>query len=158
MNKVILIGRLTRDPEVRYTQTGKSVASFTLAVDRNFSRQSQDGQTADFIPIVAWERRAEFAKNYLTKGRQILVEGRMQVRSFEGRDGSKRYTTEVIVENFEFVGSKSQAQQGGGGGNYYSAPPAPSTSPAPSASAQSSPSTSTPEAFGPSIPEEDIPF
>ena len=96
MNKVILAGRLTRDPEVRYTQSGKAVASFTLAVDRRFGRRNAEanGQpTADFIPIVVWERLAEVCGNNLIKGSQVLVEGRMQVRSYDAQDGSKRYVT-----------------------------------------------------------------
>ena len=95
MNKVILAGRLTRDPEVRYTQSGKAVASFTLAVDRRFGRRNAEanGQpTADFIPIVVWERLAEVCGNNLIKGSQVLVEGRMQVRSYDAQDGSKRFT------------------------------------------------------------------
>ena len=91
MNKVILAGRLARDPEVRYTQSGKAVATLTLAVSRRFSRNASDQQpTADFIPIVAWEKLAEICGNNLIKGSQILVEGRLQLRSYDAQDGSKR--------------------------------------------------------------------
>ncbi len=101
MNKVILVGRLAQDPEVRYTQSGKAVASFNLAVNRYGQKDS-----ADFIPIVAWEKLAEVIGNNLKKGGQVLVEGRMQVRSYETQDGQKRRVTEVIVQNVEFLGSK----------------------------------------------------
>jgi len=101
MNKVILVGRLAQDPEVRYTQSGKAVASFNLAVNRYGQKDS-----ADFIPIVAWEKLAEVIGNNLKKGGQVLVEGRMQVRSYETQEGQKRRVTEVIVQNVEFLGSK----------------------------------------------------
>ena len=101
MNKVILVGRLAQDPEVRYTQSGKAVASFNLAVNRYGQKDS-----ADFIPIVAWEKLAEVIGNNLKKGSQVLVEGRMQVRSYETQEGQKRRVTEVIVQNIEFLGSK----------------------------------------------------
>ena len=106
MNKVILVGRLTRDPEVRYTQSGKAVASFSLAVSRRFSRSSDQQNTADFIPIVAWEKLAEICGNNLIKGSQVLVEGRMQVRNYDAQDGSKRYVTEVVAQDIEFMGRK----------------------------------------------------
>ena len=101
MNKVILVGRLAQDPEVRNTQSGKAVASFNLAVNRYGQIDS-----ADFIPIVAWEKLAEVIGNNLKKGSQVLVEGRMQVRSYETQEGQKRRVTEVIVQNVEFLGSK----------------------------------------------------
>lgn len=114
MNKVILAGRLARDPEVRYTQSGKAVASFALAVNRRFSRNGGDGQqTADFIPIVAWEKLAEICGNNLTKGSQILVEGRLQIRSYETQDGQKRRVSEVVAQSIEFLGSKRAAAEGG---------------------------------------------
>ncbi len=106
MNKVILAGRLVRDPEVRYTQTGKAVASFTLAVNRRFSRNADPQNNADFIPIVVWDKLAEICGNNLVKGSQVLIEGRMQVRSYDAQDGSKRYVTEVIAQDIEFMGSR----------------------------------------------------
>lgn len=106
MNKVILAGRLARDPEVRYTQTGKAVATFSLAVNRRFSRSADGQNTADFIPIVVWDKLAEICGNYLVKGSQALVEGRIQVRSYDAQDGSKRYVTEVIAQDVEFMGSR----------------------------------------------------
>lgn len=107
MNKVILSGRLVRDPELRYTQTGKAVANFTLAVNRRFSHNQE--QTADFIPIVVWDKLAEVCSKHLFKGSQVLIEGRMQVRNYEAQDGSKRYVTEVIAQELEFMGSKPTA-------------------------------------------------
>ena len=104
MNKVILSGRLVRDPELRYTQTGKAVANFTLAVNRRFSHNQE--QTADFIPIVVWDKLAEVCSKHLFKGSQVLIEGRMQVRNYEAQDGSKRYVTEVIAQELEFMGTK----------------------------------------------------
>lgn len=106
MNKVVLIGRLARDPEVRYTQSGKAVTSFTLAVDRRVRKDVDAQQTADFIPVVAWDKLAEACGNYLNKGERAAVEGRIQVRNYEAQDGSKRYVTEVIAENVEFLGTK----------------------------------------------------
>ena len=120
MNKSILIGRLTKDPEVRYTQSGTAVCTFTLAVDRRFAhKDANDGQpTADFIPIVAWRKLAEIIGNNLAKGRRISVEGRIQVRSYDAQDGSKRYVTEIVADEVEFLDSRSQAgAQSATGGN-----------------------------------------
>lgn len=111
MNKVILVGRLTKDPEVRYTQTGKVVATFTLAVDR-FTGQGQ--KEADFIPVVVWGKVAEVCGNNLTKGQKVLVDGRLQVRSYDDKQGQKRWVTEVIAQTVEFLEWRSP-QQGGGG-------------------------------------------
>ena len=119
MNKVILMGRLAKDVELRYTQTGKAVATFTLAVDRKKGENAPaNAPTADFIPCVAWDKLAEIAGNYLAKGRQVLVEGHIQVRSYKAKDGSNRYTTEVILEKMEFVGSKSDNENNANNGNY----------------------------------------
>lgn len=105
MNKIILMGRLVRDPEVRYTQTGKVVCQFTIAVDRPFS--NQEGQReADFIPIIVWGKQAELCGNGLTKGQRVLVDGRLQIRSYDAKDGSKRWVTEVIANSFEFIERK----------------------------------------------------
>lgn len=106
MNKWIGKGRLARDPEVRYTQSGKAVASFTIACNRQVKKGSNGKQTADFISCVAWEGIAQTVSNYLMKGREVLVEGRLQTRSYEAKDGSKRYVTEVIVSNLEFCGKR----------------------------------------------------
>lgn len=107
MNKVILIGRLVADPEVTNTQTGKAVARYRLAVDRQRKKDGQ--QEADFISCVAWDKGADFASRYLHKGTKIAVEGRIQTGSYE-KDGVKHYTTDVIVERHEFCESKSAAQ------------------------------------------------
>ena len=126
MNKVILMGRLTRDPEVRYTQGDNSmaIARYTLAVDRRFSRGgNNDGNNADFIPCVVFGRPAEFTERYLRKGTKIAITGRIQTGSYTNRDGVKVYTTEVVVEDQEFAESKNAASGGGnygGNGNYGS--------------------------------------
>lgn len=102
MNKIILIGRLTKDPDLRYTQNGKAVCNFTLAVDRPYTNQEE--KEADFINIVAWNKSGENAAKYLTKGRQAAVEGRLQIRSYDGDDGKKRWVTEVVADKVEFLG------------------------------------------------------
>lgn len=111
MNKIFLIGRLTKDPELRYTQSGAAVCSFTLAVDRPFTSQSGERET-DFINIVVWRKAAENCAKYLSKGRQAAVEGRLQIRSYDGNDGQRRWMTEVVADNVEFLGS-GQGQNGG---------------------------------------------
>ena len=108
MNKVVLIGRLTRDPELRYTGSNVAVATFTLAVNRNFSNQ-QGEREADFINIVVWRKQAENVKNYLSQGSQVAVEGRIQTRSYDDQNGQKRYVTEVVADNVEFLGSKNSS-------------------------------------------------
>ena len=112
MNKVILVGRLTRDPEVKNTTTGKAVATFTLAVDRRF--KNKDGQKeADFVPIVVWGKQAEFAGQYLSKGSQIGVSGRLQVRSYDAQDGQRRYVTEVVADEINFLSSSRKDSNAG---------------------------------------------
>ena len=119
MNKVILVGRLTRDPEVRYSQgeNATAVARYTLAVDRRMSRSNQsDGQqTADFIQCVAFGRSGEFAEKYLHKGTKIIVTGRIQTGSYTNKDGQRVYTTDVVVEDQEFAESKNASSGNGGG-------------------------------------------
>ena len=114
MNKVILMGRLTRDPEVRYSQGESSlaIARYTLAVDRRFNRNNQDGQTADFINCVAFGKAGEFAEKYLKKGTKMAVTGRIQTGSYTNKDGQKVYTTDVVCESVEFAESKN-SQSGG---------------------------------------------
>lgn len=119
MNIVILKGRLSKDVEIRHTQSGKAVASFTIAVDRPNARKAQQGQqTADFINCVAWEHTAEFLGKYFAKGSPILAEGRLQVRKYQDKNGQNRYATEVIAHEVEFAGSKAGGQQAQHGGNY----------------------------------------
>lgn len=107
MNKAILVGRLVRDPELRQTQSGTSVASFTVACDRRYARKGEERQ-ADFINCVAWGAAADFVCNYFEKGMRIALDGRIQVRSYDDQSGNKRYVTEVIAENVEFAQSKNE--------------------------------------------------
>ncbi len=120
LNRIVLIGRLTRDPELRFTPNGKAVCSFTLAVDRPFA--NQDGnREADFINIVVWNKQGENCAQYLAKGRLAAVDGRLQIRSYDGNDGQRRYVTEVIADAVRFLSPK----EGGGmpaGGGYGSVP------------------------------------
>lgn len=134
MNKVILMGRLTKDPDVRYTQTGKVVCQFTLAVDRPFT--NQEGQReADFITVVVWGKIAELCGNSLAKGHKALIDGRLQIRNYDAKDGTKRWVTEIIAHSVEFIEKKKSAAIGSEpiGGNL--------------------------EEFGPAVPfDEEIPF
>ena len=117
MNKVILMGRLTRDPEVRYSQgeNALAIARYTLAVDRRFNRNNSDEQTADFINCVAFGRAGEFAEKYFRKGTKVAVTGRIQTGSYTNKDGVRGYTTEVVVEEQEFAESKASASNNEGG-------------------------------------------
>ncbi|MHB1455787.1 MAG: single-stranded DNA-binding protein [Armatimonadota bacterium] len=99
VNRVVLVGRLTADPELKYTPSGKAVASFTVAVDRR--QNSQGEKETDFIPIVAWQKSAEFASNYLSKGRLVAIDGRLQIRSWVAQDGTRRKTAEVVAESVQ---------------------------------------------------------
>lgn len=151
MNKIILLGRLTRDPEVRYTSTGKVVCQFTLAVDRPFA--NQEGQReADFIPVVIWGKQGETCGNYLTKGQRALVEGRLQIRSYDAKDGSKRWVTEVIADRFEFIESRKDSA----GAQHAAANHAPAQA---APRQQAAPAGGNMESFGSSVPfDEEIPF
>ena len=120
MNKVFLIGRLTRDPELRYTSSNIATASFSIAVDRNFTNQNGERE-ADFINIVVWRKQAENVKNYLTKGSQVAIDGRIQTRSYDGQDGQKRYVTEVVADNVQFLGTRA-SNTGSGDNSSYSQP------------------------------------
>lgn len=109
MNRVVLVGRLTRDPDLRYTPTGVAVANFTLAINRPFT--NQDGnREADFINCVVWRRPAENLANYMKKGNQVGVDGRLQSRSYEGQDGKTVYVTEVVADSVQFLESKGASQ------------------------------------------------
>ena len=105
MNKVILMGRLTRDPEVRYTQSNTAVASFSIAVNRRFVKQGEE-RKADFINIVAWNQTAEFVSKYFKKGQQVGIIGRIQTRNYDDADGKKVYVTEVVAEEVYFADSR----------------------------------------------------
>lgn len=122
MNKVILIGRLTRDPDVRYSQGANStaVARYTLAVDRRFKRENE--QSADFINCVAFGKSAEFAEKYYRKGTKILISGRIQTGSYTNRDGAKVYTTDIVVEEQEFAESKATSESHSPSGGYQTSP------------------------------------
>ncbi len=108
LNRIILIGRLTRDPELRYVPSGQPVASFTLAVDRPFVNQQGERGT-DFIDIVAWRKLAEQVTQHLSKGRLVAVEGRLQIRSYETQDGQKRKVAEVVADAVRFLDRKGAA-------------------------------------------------
>lgn len=139
MNKVVLMGRLTKDPDVRYTQTGKVVCQFTLAVDRPFANQDRQKE-ADFIQVVVWGKIAELCGNSLTKGQRVLIDGRLQIRSYDAKDGGKRWVTEIIAQSVEFIERKTADSNSQG----HSSNPAPK---------------SEMEAFGPAVPfDEEIPF
>ena len=138
LNHIVLMGRLTRDPELRRTGSGVAVASFTLAVDRDYAAQGAEKET-DFVDIVAWRSTAEFVSKYFTKGRMAVVSGRLQIRNWQDKEGNKRRSAEVVADNVYFGDSKRDNDGGnssysgnayGGnsyGGNAYSAPaPAPS--------------------------------
>ncbi len=131
LNKIFIMGRLTRDPELRRTQTGTPVASFSLAVDRDFRDKSTGERATDFIDVVAWRQTAEFVSRYFAKGRMAVVEGRLQIRDWTDKEGNKRRSAEVVADQIYFGDSKRDGDGGGystgyhqGGG--YSAPAAPS--------------------------------
>ena len=138
LNRIVLMGRLTRDPELRHTQTGTAVASFSLAVDRDFKDRNTGEKATDFIDIVAWRQTAEFVSRYFTKGRMAVVEGRLQIRDWTDKEGGKRRSAEVIADQVYFGDSKRDSDGGGysnagyaSGGGYsggYAAPSAPAPS------------------------------
>ena len=123
MNRVELVGRLTRDPELRHTPNGAATCNLTVAIDR---MPDQNGnRQADFIPVVTWNRQAENVAKYLTKGRLVAVEGRIQTRNYEDKDGKRVYVTEVVASNVQFLESKNSSSNSGGQGfdnNSYSQP------------------------------------
>ena len=118
LNRIVLVGRLTRDPELRHTGNGTAVASFSLAVDRDFKSQGGEKET-DFVDIVAWRSTADFVSKYFTKGRMAVVEGRLQIRDWKDKDGSNRRSAEVVAEHVYFGDSKQRAES-----DTASAPPA----------------------------------
>lgn len=126
-NKVILIGRLTADPELKTTPNGVPVTSFSIAVGRRFAKET-DEVKADFINIVCWRKSAEFVSKYFNKGKAILVEGQLQSRSYTANDGSRRYVTEVVAENVSFVESAGTSRERTEG-TYYGGEPVPSGQP-----------------------------
>lgn len=140
LNKVMLIGNLGRDPEVRSTPSGQAVASFTLATTRRWrDKNGQKQEQTEWHNIVVWGKQAEIAGQYLTKGKQVYIEGRLQTRSWDDRQtGEKKYRTEIVADNFQMLGQRGgdfEGGQGGGRGDYggasssYSSPPSPSSGP-----------------------------
>ena len=111
MNKVILIGRLTRDPELKTTTTGVSVTTFSIAVERNYVNEETGQRDADFINCLSWRKQAENIARYCSKGSQIALEGRLQVRSYDDRDGNRRFVTEVVADNVTFLTPKKKEEQ-----------------------------------------------
>ena len=119
LNHIVIMGRLTRDPELRRTGSGIAVASFSVAVDRDFGGRDGGEKETDFIDCVAWRQTGEFVSKYFTKGRMIVVSGRLQIRSWTDKDGNKRRTAEVVADNCYFGDSKRDDQGGSYGGNTY---------------------------------------
>ena len=147
LNRIVLIGRLTRDPELRFTQSGIAVCTFTLAVDRNFKSASGERET-DFIDIVVWRQQGENCANYLSKGKLAAVDGQLRTRSYETQDGQKRKAYEVVADNVRFLSPK---EGGAAGGAPYGTTPY-----------GSAPAASEPSPFGGSgdtmMGDEDLPF
>ncbi len=146
INKAILMGRLTRDPELRHTGSGTPVCSFSIAIDNGYG----ENRSTDFINCVAWNKTAEFVEKYFTKGRMIIVVGRIQTRTWEGQDGKKNYATEVVASEVSFGESKRSAEDGG-----YSAPSASATV---SAAAIPEMPTDTEDDFVTLETNDDLPF
>ena len=145
MNNVVLVGRLTRDPELRYTPSNVAVVTFSIAVDRNFVRAGEEKKT-DFINVVAWRQQADFVTKYFRKGSMIAVQGSIQTRAYEDKQGNKRTAVEVVADNVSFCGSKNET------GSSYSREDS-------YAAAQPAPSYSTAdEGDFKEIPEDDLPF
>ena len=134
LNKIFLQGRLVADPEMRHTPNGVAVASFRLAVDRDFKDRETGEKKADFINVVAWRATAEFVSRYFTKGRMAVVEGRLQMRDYTDRDGNRRTAAEVVADNVYFGDSRRDTEVGGSYGGYgggYSAPAPAASAPVP---------------------------
>lgn len=154
LNVVVLMGRLVADPELRQTPSGLSVTTFRIAVDRNHAKTGQDRQ-ADFIDIVAWRQTSEFVCKYFRKGSMIAVQGSIQTRSYEDKNGNKRTAFEVVADNVSFTGSRSESAgvgYTGAGQNSYAAPSSAAYSPAPSFSQGSA------DDFAVVDENEDLPF
>ena len=145
LNCVVLMGRLVADPELRTTTSGISVSSFRVAVDRRFQRNGEEKQ-ADFINCVAWRQTADFVSQYFRKGSMIAVQGSLQSRSYEDKNGMKRTAYEVVADNVSFCGSKAESGMGAPAGNMPGAAPAPSYS------------NSTPDDFSQVVDDDDLPF
>ena len=129
LNRIVIMGRLTRDPELRRTQNGTAVTSFSIAVDRDFKSRDNGEKATDFIDVVAWRQTAEFVCQYFTKGRMAVVEGRLQIRDWQDKDGNKRRSAEVVADNVYFGDSRPA----GNGGNSFNDGPSYNSAPAYSA-------------------------
>ena len=152
MNVVLLTGNLVKDPEKTYSSTGKAITKFTIAVNRNFAKKNDDSPDADFIRITCFDQRAEFVDKYLTKGRKVGVEARVQTDKYQGKDGNTVFTTDFIANNVEFLDSKRD-HEGMGGGDYQSRPePAFDAPPKPQVT------TAPPDVFAEMEDDGDMPF
>ena len=158
LNVVAIMGRLARDPEMRQTTTGKNVASFRIACDRNFARQGEQRQ-ADFIDIVAWRQQAEFVSKYFQKGSLIAIEGSLQSRQYQDKTGANRTAVEVVASNINFAGPKS-SNAGDGNGYQNAAPSYQNAAPARPAAVEAAPSYSAGNAddFAVIDDSDDLPF
>lgn len=145
LNCVVIMGRLVADPELRTTTSGLSVATFRVAVDRRYQKNSEEKQT-DFISCVAWREKADFVSQWFRKGSMIAVQGTLQSRSYEDKNGMKRTAYEVVADNISFCGSKAESGTGAPVGNMPGAAPAASYS------------NSTPEDFSQVVDDDDLPF
>ena len=155
MNVVLLTGNLVRDPERTNTSGGMAVTKFTIAVNRNYGKRSEGGQDADFIRITCFDKRAEFVEKYLTKGRKVAVEARVQTGSYQGKDGNTVYTTDFIANNIEFLDSRRDAEGSGGGyGGQFSDQPETGFAPAPK---QADAPIAPPNGFA-ELDDDDMPF
>ena len=159
LNHIVIMGRLTRDPELRRTGSGVAVASFSLAVDRDFGNRESGERETDFIDCVAWRQTGEFVSKYFTKGRMAVVSGRLQIRNWTDKEGNKRRTAEIVADNVYFGDSK---RDGDNGGNAYAAPAANNYSSygAPAAPAYAAPAASAPASDFAMLDDDDaqLPF
>lgn len=164
LNHIVLMGRLTRDPELRRTGSGIAVASFSLAVDRDFGSRETGEKETDFIDIVAWRNTAEFVSKYFTKGRMAVVSGRLQIRNWTDKEGNKRRSAEVVADNIYFGDSKRDAQADPFGASYstgaYGAAPVAPAAPAASFGAPSAPAAPAPASDFAMLEDDDdqLPF
>lgn len=155
LNRVILMGRLVADPELKTTASGVSVTSFRIAVDRSYVKSGEE-RKADFIDIVCWRQQAEFVCRYFGKGSLIAVEGQLQTRTYQAKDGTNRYVVEVVADNISFTGERRDSQ--GGYSQAYSAPAAPAQPQAPAQPAPSYQSGSSSDFQEVSLEDDDLPF
>ena len=156
MNKVYLIGNLTRDPEMRSTQSGIPVCNFSIAVNRRFRNQQTGQQETDFFNIVAWRQLAELCSRYLTKGRKVAVTGSIQTRSYEAQDGSKRTAFDIVADEVEFLPSPNAA--GGVPGDGYRPAAAPAMNAAPRAQQPAAPAYAPMDAGFTQVDDDELPF